>query len=83
MKASISNFENRRRDVISLNQPRGMSAKMAALKNCRVHYASVYVSGWCGHGFESHSQPFLLTYSEADLSLWHYFNFTQLIFHLT
>jgi len=20
-----------------------------------------YVSGWCGHGFESHSQPFLLT----------------------
>jgi len=21
-----------------------------------------YVSGWCGHGFESHSQPFLLTY---------------------
>jgi len=25
---------------------------------------------WCGHGFESHSQPFLLTYPEADLSLW-------------
>jgi len=29
-----------------------------------------YVSGWCGHGFVSHSQPFLLTYSEADLNLW-------------
>jgi len=28
-----------------------------------------YVSGWCGHGFKSHSQPFLLTYPEADLSL--------------
>jgi len=27
------------------------------------------ISGWCGHGFESHSQPFLLTYPEADLSL--------------
>jgi len=24
---------------------------------------------WCGHGFESHSQPFLLVYPEADLSL--------------
>jgi len=23
-----------------------------------------YVSGWCGHGFETHSQPFLLTYPE-------------------
>jgi len=31
---------------------------------------SEYVSGWCGHGFESHSQPFLLTYPEVDLSLW-------------
>jgi len=29
-----------------------------------------YVSGWCGHGFESHSQPLLLTYPETDLSLW-------------
>jgi len=28
-----------------------------------------YVSGWCRHELESHSQPFLLTYSEADLSL--------------
>jgi len=28
-----------------------------------------YVSGWWGHGFESHSQPILLTYPEADLSL--------------
>jgi len=28
-----------------------------------------HVSGWCGHGYESHSQPFLLTYPEADLSL--------------
>jgi len=28
-----------------------------------------YVSGWCGHEFESHSQPFLLTYPEADLKL--------------
>jgi len=25
-------------------------------------------NGWCGHGFESHSQPFLLTYHEADLT---------------
>jgi len=25
-------------------------------------------SGLCGHGFESHSQLFLLTYSEADLT---------------
>jgi len=29
-----------------------------------------YVSGWCEHGFKSHSQSFLLTYTEADLSLW-------------
>jgi len=28
----------------------------------------VYVTGWCGHGFEFHSQPFLLTYPEADLT---------------
>jgi len=30
-----------------------------------------FVSGWCRHGFESHSQSFLLTYfdPEADLSL--------------
>jgi len=28
-----------------------------------------YVSGWCEHGFESHSQQFLLTCPEADLSL--------------
>jgi len=28
----------------------------------------VYVTGWCGHGVESHSQPFLLTYPEADLT---------------
>jgi len=28
----------------------------------------VYVTGWCGHGFESHSQPFLMTYPEADLT---------------
>jgi len=28
-----------------------------------------YVSGWCGHGFELHSQPFLLKYLEADISL--------------
>jgi len=27
------------------------------------------VCGWCGHGLESHSQPFLLTDPEADLSL--------------
>jgi len=26
----------------------------------------VYITGWCGHGFDS--QPFLLTYSEADLT---------------
>jgi len=30
---------------------------------------SDYVSGWCGHGIESYSQLFLLTYPEADLSL--------------
>jgi len=29
-RSYFENFENRRRDVISLNQPRGMSAKMAA-----------------------------------------------------
>jgi len=29
-----------------------------------------YVSGWCGHELESHSQPFLLTYFEVNLSLW-------------
>jgi len=28
----------------------------------------VYVTGWCGHGFKSHLQPFLLTYPEADLT---------------
>jgi len=28
------------------------------------------VSGWCGHGFKSYSQPFFLTYPEAGLSLW-------------
>jgi len=28
-----------------------------------------HVSGWRGHEFESHSQPFLLTYTQADLSL--------------
>jgi len=28
-----------------------------------------YVSGWCGHEFEFHSQSFLLTYPEVDLSL--------------
>jgi len=29
-----------------------------------------YMSGWWGHGFESqHSQPFLLTYPEANFSL--------------
>jgi len=27
-----------------------------------------YVSSWCRHGFESHSQPFLLIYLEAELS---------------
>jgi len=26
-----------------------------------------YVSSWCGHGFESHLQPFLLTYSYSGL----------------
>jgi len=30
----------------------------------------VYVSGWHGHGFESHSQPFMLTYPRADKSLY-------------
>jgi len=29
-----------------------------------------YVSGWCGHGFKSHSHPVLLTYLKADISLW-------------
>jgi len=29
---------------------------------------AVYVTGWCGHGFESHSQPFLLRYPEAYLT---------------
>jgi len=28
----------------------------------------VYVSGWCGHGYEFHSQSFLLTYPKADLT---------------
>jgi len=28
-----------------------------------------YVSSWCGHVFKSHSQPFLLTYLEVDLSI--------------
>jgi len=27
----------------------------------------VYITGWYGQGFESHSQPFLLTSPEADL----------------
>jgi len=29
-----------------------------------------YVSGWCGHGFDTRSQPFFLAYFEADLGLW-------------
>jgi len=36
-----------------------------------------YVSGWYGHGFESHSQPFLLTYPEVDLSLWRFVFYFQ------
>jgi len=43
-----------------------------------------YVSSWCGHGFESHSQPFLLTYPGADLSLWRlvfYFQIWYRSFH--
>jgi len=32
-------------------------------------YQRIDVSGWCRHGFESHSKPFLLTYFEVDLSL--------------
>jgi len=35
----------------------------------RATFIPEYVSGWCGHGFESHSQPVLLTYLEAALSL--------------
>jgi len=27
------------------------------------------VSGWCGHGFQSHSQPFLLTYPRGWFKL--------------
>jgi len=61
-------FENSKRlNVISLNQPQGMSAKMAA----KIVATSMpeYVSGCYGLGFESHSHPFLLAYSEANLSL--------------
>jgi len=39
-----------------LDQLQGMSVKL------------VYVTGWYGYGFESHSQPFLQTYPEADLT---------------
>jgi len=45
-----------------------------------------YVFGWCGHGFETHSQPFLLTYPETDLSLWRlilYFQTWYGSFHLS
>jgi len=28
----------------------------------------LYITGWYGHGFESHSQLFLQTYPEADLT---------------
>jgi len=43
-----------------------------AVLRFRISATSVpeYVSGWCRHGFASNSQPFLLIYSEADLSFW-------------
>jgi len=44
--------------------PRNSSCSNYNFLRLRIAATSIpeYVSGWCGHGFESHSQPFLLTY---------------------
>jgi len=34
-----------------------------AFKDC-CNFNPEYISSWCGHGFESHSQPFMLTCHE-------------------
>jgi len=54
-----------------LNQHSAAVAKWSkAVLRIRIAAISipVCITGWCGHEFESHSQPFLLTYPEVDLA---------------
>jgi len=56
--------------VLNLNSQASSPALKAVLR-LRIAATSMpeYVSGCCRHGYEPLLQPFLLTYSEADLSL--------------
>jgi len=58
--------------LMCLNQHRAAMAKCMVKAVMRLKFLVIftpeYVSGWCGLGFDSYSQPFLLTYLKADFS---------------
>jgi len=72
IKGSLKKNTKRRKQLST----RDTSAKMAA-NGFKSMTAPTRVSGWCGNGFESRSQPFLLTYPKLIKS---YMTFCLLFF---
>jgi len=56
--------------ICGLDEARSDSIPKTPVLRLRIATTSipVYVTIWCRHGFESHSQLFLLTYPEAELT---------------
>jgi len=62
--------------LICMNEQRAAVSEWSNKAVLRLRIAAtsipVYVTRWSGHVFESYSQPFMLTYPEADLSNFQY-----------